>query len=111
MIKKVKKEFKNITIVNILNNNINLYSAIKIKENNPPPNSVLNPLTNSDSPSEKSKGERLHSATHLINQIKISIKRTIQIPLLLGFISIMWCKEKFLNKNLIKIITKIKSTS
>lgn len=35
---------------------------MKIKENKPPANSVLKPETNSDSPSEKSKGDRLHSA-------------------------------------------------
>ena len=44
------------------------YSLIKIKENKPPPYSVLNPDTNSDSPSEKSKGERLDSAKQIITQ-------------------------------------------
>jgi len=43
-------------------NKIEPYSEIKIKENNPPLYSVLNPETNSDSPSAKSKGERLVSA-------------------------------------------------
>jgi hypothetical protein len=43
------------------NNNI-LYSAKKIKEKYAPPYSVLNPLTNSDSDSLKSKGARWVSA-------------------------------------------------
>ena len=46
------------------------YSPTKIKENSPPPYSVLKPDTNSDSPSEKSKGDRLHSATQERNQQK-----------------------------------------
>ena len=44
------------------------YSAIKIKANVHPLYSVLNPETNSDSPSAKSKGVRLVSANTLINQ-------------------------------------------
>jgi len=56
--------------VNILRNKIEPYSEIKIKENKPPEYSVLNPETNSDSPSEKSKGERLDSAKQIKNQIK-----------------------------------------
>ena len=39
-----------------------IYSARKIKMNGTELNSVLKPLTNSDSPSEKSKGVRLVSA-------------------------------------------------
>ena len=50
-------------------NEILPYSAIKIKANPIPPYSTLNPDTNSDSPSEKSKGVRLVSARHEINQI------------------------------------------
>lgn len=46
------------------------YSAKKINANHPPINSTLNPDTNSDSPSAKSKGLRFTSARHLINQIK-----------------------------------------
>jgi hypothetical protein len=51
-------------------NKIDPYSVIKIIENNPPPYSVLNPDTNSDSPSLKSKGDRLLSAKHTTNQHK-----------------------------------------
>ena len=47
------------------------YSAIKIKANPTLPYSILNPETNSDSPSAKSKGVRLVSATQEINQIPI----------------------------------------
>jgi len=55
------------------------YSDKKIKVNPPAEYSTLNPETSSDSPSEKSKGVRLVSATSLrihnrlkIGQIKIS---------------------------------------
>lgn len=47
-----------------LRNKIDPYSAMKINAKSPLLNSVLNPETNSDSPSEKSKGVRLVSATH-----------------------------------------------
>ena len=43
-------------------NRIFRYSAIKINVNKPPPNSVLNPDTNSLSPSTRSNGVRLSSA-------------------------------------------------
>ena len=52
------------------------YSAIKIKVNPKPPYSILNPETSSDSPSEKSKGVRLVSATHDTSH---KIKRNGQI--------------------------------
>lgn len=44
------------------------YSAIKIRANLPPPYSMLNPDTSSDSPSAKSKGARLVSARRVTNQ-------------------------------------------
>lgn len=53
---------------------MNLYSPIKMKENKPPAYSVLKPDTNSDSPSEKSKGERLDSA----KQEKIQHKKRME---------------------------------
>jgi len=53
-----------------LKNRIIEYSAIKIKVNPTPPYSMLNPETSSDSPSEKSKGVRLVSATHERSQKK-----------------------------------------
>lgn len=46
------------------------YSAMKISANPTEPYSILNPETNSDSPSAKSKGVRLVSAIEVINQIK-----------------------------------------
>lgn len=51
-----------------------MYSARKINANHPPMYSTLNPETNSDSPSAKSKGLRLVSAKQLVVQI---IKRII----------------------------------
>ena len=47
------------------------YSAINSKANPNLPYSILNPETSSDSPSAKSKGVRLVSAKHEINQITI----------------------------------------
>jgi hypothetical protein len=47
-----------------------IYSAIKIKAKVPLLYSVLNPDTNSDSPSAKSKGVRLVSASVVVNQTK-----------------------------------------
>lgn len=47
-----------------------VYSAKKINANHPPIYSTLNPDTNSDSPSAKSKGLRFTSARHLVNHIK-----------------------------------------
>jgi len=44
------------------------YSAIKINANPTLPYSTLNPDTNSDSPSAKSKGVRLVSAKQAISQ-------------------------------------------
>ena len=46
-----------------------MYSAMKIKANGPLLYSVLNPETNSDSPSAKSKGVRAVSAREVMNQI------------------------------------------
>jgi len=46
------------------------YSAKKIKANGADPYSILKPETNSDSPSAKSKGARLVSATQVENQMK-----------------------------------------
>lgn len=46
-------------------------SPKKSKAKSPPPNSTLNPETNSDSPSAKSKGARLVSATVLVNHTTI----------------------------------------
>lgn len=43
------------------------YSAMKIRANFPPPYSILNPETNSDSPSAKSKGARFVSASSVTN--------------------------------------------
>jgi len=60
---------KNIKLKSILINKILEYSAKKIKANPPLLYSTLNPETNSDSPSAKSKGVRLVSANLETNQI------------------------------------------
>lgn len=57
-------------IVSVFINKILAYSAKKNKANKPPENSTLNPETNSDSPSVKSKGARLVSANVEVNHIK-----------------------------------------
>ena len=57
------------TEVNKLMVRILVYSAIKIRANLPALNSTLNPDTNSDSPSDRSKGVRFVSAKVVINQI------------------------------------------
>ena len=51
------------------------YSAKKIKEKKAPPYSVLNPETNSDSDSLKSKGARWVSAKVQINQITKKMRK------------------------------------
>ena len=66
-----KLVLKNHTTVAIDIKRILAYSAMKSKANRPPPNSILNPETSSDSPSAKSKGARLVSATVLVNQTTI----------------------------------------
>lgn len=60
---------KNIIVDIILRIIILMYSARKIKANHPPIYSTLNPETNSDSPSAKSKGLRFVSAKQVINHI------------------------------------------
>jgi hypothetical protein len=61
---------KKIAQNNILIKRILAYSAKKINANPPLLYSTLNPDTNSDSPSAKSKGVRLVSAKHEANQLK-----------------------------------------
>ena len=59
-----------------VNRDINMilrYSDIKIKANRPLAYSVLNPETNSLSPSAKSKGARFVSANIVANQVKVRI--------------------------------------
>jgi len=79
--KKTKENIfppKNIVLNNILINKIIEYSAKKINANPPLLYSTLNPDTNSDSPSAKSKGVRLVSANIEPNQPReIGIKKKI----------------------------------
>lgn len=60
---------KNIIVEIILKISILKYSDRKIRANHPPIYSTLNPETNSDSPSAKSKGLRLVSAKQDDNHI------------------------------------------
>lgn len=86
-----------------------MYSAIKIIANDPLLNSVLNPETNSLSPSAKSKGVRLSSAKEEINHIKIiteNITKGINFCVLINF-----KKLKLLLKNIIEIIINTRETS
>jgi len=69
---------KNNKEVKRLKNKTIPYSPTKIRANSPLEYSVLNPDTSSDSPSEKSKGARLHSARHERNQM-IRIGNVIRI--------------------------------
>ena len=61
-------EAKNIHLNRVDMKKILAYSAIKIIANPTDPYSILKPDTSSDSPSEKSNGVRLVSATQQINQ-------------------------------------------
>jgi len=74
---------KKIRPLNNLINSILTYSPIKQPEKEKPEYSVLNPDTNSDSPSEKSKGLRFDSASIQIIQINKTGKKTKNLKLLL----------------------------
>lgn len=79
LIKLLDPALKNNKEVKRLIAKILRYSAIKIKAKVHPLYSVLNPETNSDSPSAKSKGVRLVSANTLINHtLNKGIKRRIE---------------------------------
>lgn len=65
--------------VTILINRMFMYSAMKISANALLLYSVLNPDTSSDSPSAKSNGVRLVSASDEINHIILSGKNIIAI--------------------------------
>ena len=75
---------KNINADNTETKRMFVYSAIKIKAKEPDPYSVLNPETNSDSPSAKSKGVRFVSASKVkyhIKKLGINSKNNIECPL------------------------------
>lgn len=58
------------------------YSLMKIKANRPPPYSMLNPDTISDSPSARSNGVRFVSARHSMNHVthRGSVVHSIHSP-------------------------------
>ena len=66
------------------------YSAIKIKANPKLPYSILNPDTNSDSPSAKSKGVRLVSARQEINHIPTIGEKIIHFTQNIFIVSIIF---------------------
>jgi len=93
----------------ILINRIFVYSAIKINANSPLPYSVLNPDTNSDSPSAKSNGVRFVSAKVVVNHI-MNIGMTIIINQDFWFVVIIDQSILFrINKHEIKIIAILTS--
>lgn len=97
--KATVKEEKNIILA---------YSAMKIKANIPAPNSILNPDTNSDSPSAKSKGVRLVSATHLISHIKYRGPPRMAIAVLEALLTVSSrFKPQETQKNLKKIKARL----
>lgn len=88
---------KNRINVNVLINRMFVYSAIKIIAKVPDLYSVLNPETNSDSPSAKSKGVRLVSA----RAVAIHINRSIGSMKISGrilFEKFIMLKDLIINK-------------
>ena len=71
-VEMIRKVLRKMIEVRVLKNNMLVYSARKIRANRPPMYSTLNPDTNSDSASAKSKGDRFTSAVivhnHMINR-------------------------------------------
>lgn len=61
--------FKNIMTERVFINRMLVYSARNSRANGPAENSRLNPETSSDSPSVRSKGDRLVSARVEVNHI------------------------------------------
>lgn len=76
---KIKVLPKKNTVVKNLKNKIDPYSAMKIRAKSPPPYSMLNPDTISDSPSAMSNGVRLVSAMHRVIQT-VKNGREIKAP-------------------------------
>jgi hypothetical protein len=73
------KEEVRIKVVNIDINRMFRYSAMKISAKGFLAYSVLNPETNSLSPSTKSKGARFVSASVVVNQIRKRIGLIIRV--------------------------------
>jgi len=86
------------------------YSAIKIRANPSLPYSILKPDTSSDSPSAKSKGVRLVSATQETNQIPIrGAKTIILIQILFMIVEQYRVREILSEKKKIKISARLTS--
>lgn len=67
---------------------IDMYSARKIMTKGTDLNSVLNPLTSSDSPSEKSNGDRFVSAKEDTSRSTIALNKKTPSTDILGHISL-----------------------
>lgn len=84
------------------------FSPKKIKENSNPPYSTLKPDTNSDSPSDKSNGDRLFSIIRLISnkmkKIKVKFKEKNKLFNFMNFKNLT-VENKIQNQNKIKLIT------
>lgn len=102
MVFNISQLFGNIVSGNLVINNTALrslinrmlaYSAIKISANRAPLYSVLNPDTNSDSPSARSNGVRFVSARFVMNHIRkigsIIINGHIDVDIWIDDISIV----------------------
>lgn len=86
------------------------YSLMKMMANSPPPYSMLNPETISDSPSAMSKGVRFASAKHNISHIMDKgIHRNPNH--MLSCILMISLKLKDVDKNIKTKINKTKHTS
>lgn len=91
---------KKVTLV-ALRNKIIPYSAIKRRANPTEAYSTLNPDTNSDSPSEKSKGVRLVSATQEISHKTTKGKKNRK------FSKSKFLQEKLCNSKTLKATIKV----
>lgn len=102
-----KDKEKNKWVEIILMAKIEAYSAIKINAKGPALYSVLNPETNSDSPSAKSKGVRLVSAWIVISQNNANKGKRIIEGVIIKFLF----KEKDWNNKMKEIKIKAIETS
>lgn len=100
----------NITDVRNLINIIIPYSLMKIRANSPPPYSILNPDTISDSPSAISKGVRLDSAIHKVSHI-ILVGREKYMAHIFSCISLKDSMEKDFHTYIITNINSMRHTS
>lgn len=93
---------KSVAVISLINK-IFIYSAIKIIANRTLLYSVLNPDTSSDSPSARSNGVRLVSASAVVNHIVIS-----GIAISVGHVVVSVFNDViFMELNIIKVLSRI----